>query len=81
MAGIIRDLNTQNGVTAIKVKTLTAFCMILAALQVAAAVFFIWRDFNPRNVSVDKERIGENGRHDTHLDKDESPNIPKPIRE
>jgi hypothetical protein len=54
MERLIGRLNVQNGITATAVKRLTVFAVGLAALQVAGVVFFVWRDFNPRKVTVDK---------------------------
>lgn len=81
MAGVIKDLNIQNGITAIAVKRLTWLAVGLAALQVAAAVFFVWRDFNPRKVAVDKEPVSHEAEHDASPPKDESTSPVKPLQE
>jgi hypothetical protein len=54
MERLIGRLNVQNGITATAVKRLTWFAVGLAALQVVGVVFFVWRDFSPRKVTVDK---------------------------
>lgn len=69
-ADVIRSLNTQNEISTKRVTVLTRWCAILAAVQVAGVVFFVWRDFNPRKVAVDKEPISTHSQG--HTDRHES---------
>jgi hypothetical protein len=80
-AGVIRDLNTQNSLTSMRVTVLTRWCAILAGVQVAAAAFFIWRDFNPRDVAGDQKGVSRESHHDAQPDKDQGGVEPKPSSE
>lgn len=57
MSRLIQRLNFQNGITAAAVKRLTWFALGLAALQVFFAGFFVWREFHPRDLPVEKTPV------------------------